>query len=109
MLIKKIYFRNNVQHIKILIICDKKSIGLLHGIINEDNCNINVLNVKNEFQNNGLGSMLIQELINYCSNNDIKNITLDDMSDRFNQSHNIYMKFNFKYIMKGFPEMILYV
>jgi ribosomal protein S18 acetylase RimI-like enzyme len=109
MLIKKIYVNNNTQIIIIKIIHNTSVIGLLYAIIYNNICNINSLNVNEKYQNQGYGSILLYNLIEYCKNNEINNITLDDMSDRFNQQNNIYIKFGFKYIMEGFPEMELFI
>ena len=107
MLLKTIYYENDVQHIIIKIKYNSIIIGLLHGIIENNSCNINSLNVNGNYQNNGYGSIILHHLIEYCINNQIKYITLDDMSDRFNQKNNIYLKFGFTYIHYGFPEMKL--
>ena len=109
MLLKTLYYENNIQHIIIKIIYDSTIIGLLHAIIQNNNCNINSLNINFNYQNKGYGSIILSNLIDYCINNQINNITLDDMSDRFNQKNNIYLKFGFRYIENGFPEMVLFI
>lgn len=109
MLIHKIYFENNVQNIIIKILSNTLIIGLLHAIVIDNDCHIISININNIYQNKGNGTTLLYNLIKYCKNNNIKTIFLDDMSDRFNQQHNIYLKFGFTYIEYGFPEMKLII
>jgi len=109
MLIKKIYFDNNIQNIIIKIIDNLSVIGLLHAVISDNICSINSLSINDKYQNQGYGSILLYNLIEYCKKNEIKNIILDDMSDRFNQKNNIYLKFGFRYIINGLPEMELFI
>jgi GNAT superfamily N-acetyltransferase len=106
MIITKLFTQNNLQNIIIKIIINN-NIGLLHAIIQENICNLNTLNIEKEYQNKGYGSILLNYLIKYCKENNINYITVDDMSDNFNKKNNIYVKFGFTYIVKGFPEMIL--
>jgi ribosomal protein S18 acetylase RimI-like enzyme len=108
MLIKKIYFEN-IQNIIIKILNKSSVIGVLYAIVNDNSCHINSFSINDKYQNQGYGSILLYNLIEYCKNNEIKNILLDDMSDRFNQQNNIYIKFGFRYIEDGFPEMELFI
>lgn len=57
--------------------------------------------------NNGFGSILLDFVINEMKIIQINNITLDDMSNRFRNSHNIYIKFGFNYLHDFGPEMEL--
>jgi len=57
--------------------------------------------------NCGFGSILLKYLIEKIRKTKINIILLDDMSDRYRNSHNIYLKFGFRYISKTGPEMEL--
>ena len=57
--------------------------------------------------NKGSGSILLNFVIREMTKIQIKNITLDDMSNRYRQSHNIYLKFGFSYLYEFGPEMEL--
>ena len=70
-------------------------------------CTIISLYTIESFRGQGYGKMVLSDIINYCLKKGIKKIYVDDMSDRFNQSNNIYINFGFKYIDVNFPEMIL--
>jgi hypothetical protein len=59
--------------------------------------------------NKGYGSILLKELINKMEKLSIKNILLDDMTDRYRKAHNIYLKFCFEYICENGPEMQLII
>jgi len=84
-------------------------IGDINSIIDENTCIIKYIIVKDEFRNKGYGTMLLQELIEYCKECKINKIELDDMSDNFRKDNNIYLKNNFQYIDEGYPEMVLYL
>lgn len=78
-----------------------KSVSILH------------LFVELSYRNNGYGTLLIKECIKKCKQslgNELDNtITLyvDDMSDRYLKSNNIYVNLGFTYVSKGDgPEMI---
>lgn len=72
-------------------------------------CNIISLYTIESFRCKGYGTMVLSDIIAYCTTNDIHKIYVDDMSDRFNQINNIYLNIGFKYIKKGFPEMVLVI
>jgi len=58
--------------------------------------------------NKGSGSILLNFVIGELTKFnkiEIKNITLDDMSNRYRNLHNIYLKFGFNYIYESGPEM----
>lgn len=70
-------------------------------------CILLSLNVITEFRNNGYGTILLKQVITYCRCLGIKQINLDDCSNNFNKPNNIYLKAGFRYIVEGFPEMVL--
>jgi hypothetical protein len=107
MLITKIYYENNIKYIIIKLIYNLSIIGIIQAVIIDKCCTINLININNKYQNLGYGTLILSKLIDYCKNNKIINILLDDMSDRFNEKNNIYIKNGFKYLQKDFPEMIL--
>ena len=107
LLIKKIIDEKSHMRIIIKMYYQKYMIGILYAIYQFEDCYIADFNVNEEYQNKGYGSLLMEYLIDHCKENNIRKIILDDMSDRFNQEHNIYLKFGFKYISNNFPEMEL--
>jgi ribosomal protein S18 acetylase RimI-like enzyme len=104
MLIIKKY---NTKKIDIKIKYDDNIIGNIYGIINNNNCNLISLIIKEGYREYGFGTLLLKIFIRICKNKKIKKIELDDMTDNFNKKNNIYLKNGFRYIKKGFPEMIL--
>lgn len=73
---------------------------------------MNLLTVE-PYLGKGYASILINHLkqLLTCPTNDItfKTVTVDDMSDRFMKSHNIYKKHGFTYLVDGLPEMVLHL
>lgn len=57
--------------------------------------------------NNGYGSILLSYVIDEMKKLKIKSISLDDMTKRYRETHNIYLKYNFKYLHESGPEMKL--
>jgi hypothetical protein len=55
--------------------------------------------------NKGEGTILLNDVIIYA-NHIFKNILLDDMTTRYREDHNIYIKYGFKYIHDDGPEML---
>lgn len=103
---------------------DYDQTGYLHAMYNVDNLHIlrnnkvygypkillvGVLHVVPEARGKGIGSILLQELIQYAKLNNVKKIILDDMTDHYRQPHNIYVKHEFKYIGDFGPEMELLI
>lgn len=70
---------------------------------------INHLSTKEDYRNMGFATLLLECIKNYCKNNNIIYITLDDFSANFNKYNNVYLNCNFNYIDNKFPEMIYYV
>lgn len=74
-----------------------KSVSILH------------LFIQPSLRNKGYGSLLIKECIKKCKNTYRSKLIfyIDDMSDRYLQQNNIYIKLGFRYISEGDgPEMI---
>jgi GNAT superfamily N-acetyltransferase len=70
-----------------------------HGITRSKKVvNINNLNVEEQYRGNGFGTLLIKEALFDSYNMGMLYAELDDMSDRFRQTDNIYIKIGFKYI-----------
>lgn len=66
------------------------------------------LHVHPQYRNQGYGSKLLKKVIEDARQNNIFLIELDDMSDHFAKSNNIYLKNGFRYenVNDG-PEMYL--
>jgi len=58
------------------------------------------------YRNLGYASYILNYIIRKSKRNYFKTISLDDMSDRSNLDKNLYINNGFKYLEKGFPEMI---
>jgi GNAT superfamily N-acetyltransferase len=69
---------------------------------------MNLLTVE-PYLGNGYASKLLNHLIDNVLKKDgqYNSLTVDDMSDRFMQNHNIYIKHGFTYLVDGLPEMVL--
>lgn len=63
------------------------------------------LSVPRPLRNRGVGTALLRGVALGCLRLGLRRIDLDDMSDRFGQKNNIYVKFGFRYRQPGFPEM----
>ena len=88
---------------------DENTIGEIYSIIDKNTCIIVSMIIKEEWRGQGYGTLLLKNIIEYCKECNINKIELDDMSDNFNKKNNIYVKNGFKYIQKGYPEMVLYL
>ena len=82
-----------------------KPISIGEFIMLKKECNILSLSTQEEYRNKGHADNILKEIISYCKNHNISSIYVDDMSERFNKSNNIYIKNGFKYVVKGFPQM----
>jgi len=70
---------------------------------------IGSLYVDSKLRNKGIGSILLDKIIQYAKNNRVKKIVLDDMTDNYRQSNNIYLKHGFTYLNEDGPEMEYFV
>jgi GNAT superfamily N-acetyltransferase len=70
-------------------------------------CTIIDFYIKKEHRGKHYGNRLLINFIKFMKTLNIKQIILDDMSDRFNQKNNIYVLNGFKYYNNGYPEMYL--
>ena len=59
------------------------------------------------FEQKGYGTILLNEVIDTLKKkySSIRTIELDDMTDRYRQPNNIYLKFGFTYVSDHGPEM----
>ena len=80
-------------------------IGYLNIIINYNEQSSTITDFYCIDTNKGHGSILMNFVIDEMKKIHIKCITLDDMSNRYRNLHNIYLKFGFKYIHNDGPEM----
>lgn len=60
-------------------------------------------------RNKGIGSILLNQLIEYAKKTNTQKIILDDMSDNFRLRNNIYLKHGFQYVNEFGPEMELII
>jgi GNAT superfamily N-acetyltransferase len=80
-------------------------VGYIKFYIDLDNQEVNVLYIyiSSAYRGRGFSKILMSQMINYCrdvmKNNNIDRfeIKLDDMSDRYGSTDNLYSKFGFEY------------
>ena len=87
------------NEILIKFIYDDKSYisGTIYLIYNELYINYFHVDIKN--RGNGIGTNLLNQIINHSKNNyDIKTVHLVDESERYKLTNNIYIKYGFNYI-----------
>ena len=82
-------------------------LGYLNIIINYNKRSSTITDFSCIDTNKGYGSILMKYVISEMKKIQIKNIMLDDMSNRYRESHNIYLKNGFYYIHEFGPEMKL--
>ena len=79
--------------------------------IKNDICTILSIHTNIIYRNKGYATKLLNEIKNYLIKNNfnVNKIILDDCTDNFNTKNNLYLKFGFKYITNGEPEMEIYL
>ena len=82
-------------------------IGWTETVIIDGVMTIKWFTTHSDYRQKGMGDYLLKNVIRYAKENNIKEIELDDMTDRFSQKDNIYLKNGFVYLSKGSPEMTL--
>ena len=89
--------------------CYKAS--LIEAYYSKDEARIYIIDLgtKEECRGMGFASLLLKRIIKEAYKLHCKNITLDDASDLFGKTNNIYLKHGFEYINEGQPEMIKYL
>ena len=76
----------------------------------DDNCiTINFIRTKTQYQNKGYATKILKYLIELCKDLKINKIELDDCSDNFNKTNNLYLQCGFTYKNDGEPEMIFII
>lgn len=71
-----------------------------------DEAIITSLNINERFRGKGYAYYLLYKTVEYLDSVDVYSITLDDDSDAFRKSGNIYLKFGFRYLSDYGPEML---
>lgn len=81
-----------------------QDIGYIQFVIDEDDCvHLVYMFVNPNHRGKGLGESLLKLMFSYCIHKmehkgiGMFDIFLDDMSDRYGQTHNIYLKTGFSY------------
>ena len=64
-----------------------------------------VLRIEENFQNLGFGSYLVKGIAKWCTDEGVRRIEVDDMSNRYRQPQNVYRKCGFVYHRAVGPEM----
>ena len=77
----------------------------LFGYFLDSSFQVTFLGVPLHLRNRGIGSFLLLTLLSELKSKNCLRVELDDMSERFNHPHNIYLKCGFQYTNPGMPEM----
>ncbi len=86
-----------------------KEICIIIGIIDNTDmsCQLNFIRTKTDYQNKGYALKTMNYFIKLCKEIQLNKITLDDCSDRYKKSNNLYYNCGFKYLYDEGPEMVL--
>ena len=77
--------------------------SLIHVVFSPDE--VTIVDLKSVEKNKGMASRLIQLVCLEAVERNIKKIVVDDCSNRYRKSRNIYTKMGMKYINEDGPEM----
>jgi hypothetical protein len=82
--------------------------GHIVFFVNFEDLNCIITNFNINFEHRGYGTILLNEVIDKLKKkySSIRTIELDDMTDRYRQPNNIYVKFGFTYVSDHGPEMV---
>ena len=97
------------QFINEIIKQSDNRLGFLVLVVDNSEKTATITNFFTQLHNQGIGSKLLCQVISDCKEININLIELDDMTDRYRKSNNIYLKFGFKYVDVYGPEMILHL
>lgn len=104
---------NNVKMIKhdkiFQLVYIDSTISNLEFIMNSTYCHILNVFTNENHRCKGYALILIAYLKQYCSTKICKYITLDDCSDNFKKSNNLYLISGFEYVYPGESNMICYL
>jgi len=102
----KLIYGDDFAHLFFTIHCDNPLITKHNRYYRNTYCMIQYVFTKEEHRNKKYATYLLLYLKQYCKNNNVKIIKLDDCSDKFNHPNNLYLKNGFKYVTYGEPEML---
>jgi hypothetical protein len=120
MYIHKELFEDNQYHKYIFTIHDYKenatssvmkeseNKGFIVFIVCFEDLNCVIMDFNINYEQKGYGTILLNEVISILRKkySNIRTIELDDMTDRYRQPNNIYVKFGFTYKQDHGPEMV---
>jgi GNAT superfamily N-acetyltransferase len=104
-----ITFKETIKKgIRITINKDDILLGFIDIVIDIETKEMDIIElyVEEKYRGHKYGSMLIDHVIEKSKINNILVINVDDMSDRYRQFDNIYLKNGFKYVDEDGPEMV---
>ena len=88
-------FQNNPYTNHLIYLIDDKIVGFVNYLLIYDRMEIVNFNVLEFFQDNHIGSSLLEKIIEIAKNNKLKNITLEVRSDNVKAIY-LYKKYGFK-------------
>ena len=103
----KLIYGDNVAYIIFTIYYDNPLTTRNGTYFRNIHCSVDYVFTGEKYRNNGYATLLLTCLKQYCQNINVNFITLDDCSDNFNQTKNIYRNVGFKYLENGRHEMML--
>jgi len=78
-------------------------------IYTDNSSTVTWIETHKEYRNKSHATQLLKHIINYCKNNSIVKIQLDDMTNNYRKDNNLYIKAGFEYVDNSGPEMIMYL
>ncbi|MBR1416319.1 MAG: GNAT family N-acetyltransferase [Bacilli bacterium] len=109
LVIVKDYYINFIEDSnKYLFVCEDNNniVGYIYSIIEEDNAKIDALFVLEEYRNKGIATKLIEDFISYAKDNNIKQITINVLSNNL-KARKLYLKYFKPYKKENNKETLL--
>lgn len=99
--------KNNIFTKYFTYVIDNKPVAFINYYLIYERAELININVTSNYQNQKIGTKLLEYMINDCKNNNINNITLEVKVTNYNAIH-LYEKFEFKKIglRKGYYQGI---
>ena len=99
------YISDKVLYIQNFEIYNKDVLGFVEVVFDKDD--ITIVDLYSSTYKEGIGTYLMLHACKEAKKRGVKNITLDDCSERYRQKHNIYTKLGMVYVdSDGGPEMV---
>lgn len=106
--VKNFYINYIEDPTKYFEVCEDNNeiVGYIYCIIENDKAKIDALYIEEDFRNKGIATNLIENFINYCKNNNIKEITIKVLESNIN-AKNLYYKYFLPNNKEGIKEELI--